>query len=634
MRLTLVVVLLLLSTRLVTAEQPESVLVKGGQSEYVIALQHLATPPERHAARELQRFVREVTGATLPIVICSDVEGPETLLPHEIMVGWSGYNPAQIGYCPRLTSAMQKYGVRVDLNALGEDGFFIATAGPHLLIAGGRPRGTLYGVYTFLEKYLGCRWYDSLVSAIPRRRDVTLPPILDVQIPVFRQRYISWGDFRYDADLAARNKVNQGAGLSDIHGGEFPMASRGGHTFNYLLDPNKYFKDHPEYYALVDGKRQATQPCLTNPEAQAIMIENLKKWMREEPNARYFHVSQNDNDGYCRCPNCQALDDQQESQQGSLLTFINRAADEIKDEFPGRFLITFAYAYSEKAPKDLQPRPNVIIQLCTFACCSIYEYETDGMMYNDYVAWIRGGPHPGPTFGANMKRWAALTHNLFVWDYAGSLSHHLMPTPNLTRLGPNLRFLAANGAIGYYAQPPDACYGTMGGFNSLRAWLLAKLAWDPSFDVEKGIDQYLADYYGPAATPLREYLNLMHANAPPHDTRRDYNQRLAAWFHTPSDEYWLTPPLLRRYDQLFDRAEQLVADDPDLLRRVRIARLEVQYAEIRVLPPGDPRRAEIIRRFFPAVKQAGVKTIGGFILPGQWMTRVEDFRKFLEEGGH
>ena len=633
MRSILFMLLCILLCLPAAAQQPASVLVEHGDTPYVISLQHLATAPERHAAYELQRYLREISGVTIPIMICTDTEAEEMLYPHEILVGWSGYDPKQIGYSPRLTRLMKAYDIQVKLLELGEEGFFIATAGPHLIIAGGRARGTLYGVYSFLENYLGCRWYDSQVSVIPRQDRIALPAIADVQTPSFAQRHIAWGDFQYDANFMVRNKVNQGAALSEWHGGAFPMASRPHHTFNFLLDPKLYFEAHPEYYALRDGKRVASQPCLTNAGGTRIIIDNVKQWMRAEPNARVFHVSQNDNDGHCLCPDCQALDAVEESPQGSLLTFINRVADEVKEEFPGRSIMTFAYAYSEKAPKTLKPRPNVIIHLCTFACCSIYSYETDGMMYADYGAWVRGGDNPGPTFGQNMARWKALTNNIYIWDYAGSLVHHLMPTPNLTRLGPNLRFLAAQGATGYYAQPVDAGYGNMGGLNSLRAWLLAKLAWNVDFDVDAGMDMYLADYYGKAAVPIREYITLFHAAAPPRDTLRTYNKRLAAWFHAPADEYWATPQLLDRYHVLFDQAEALVADDPALLRRVRIARMEVQYAQIRVYPVDDPRRPEIIDRFIAAAKLGGVKTVGGYLLPGEWTTTFVSFKKFLDEGG-
>ena len=618
------------------AEQPAHVIADRGSTSYLITLERFATDAEANAARELQRFIREISGTIIPIAICQEGEGEDSMYPHEIVIGWSGYDKSKIGYAPRLTRIMQKYDVKVNLGQLGSDGFFIATAGPHLLIAGGRPRGTLYGVYTFLEKYLGCRWYDSMASMIPRRETLAVGPVFDVQVPVFRQRYICWGDFRHDPDLAARNKVNQEPGvawLSDVHGGTFGWL--GGHTFEQLLPSKKYFAEHPDYYALVEGKRKPTQYCLTNPEVLRVVTDNLKQWMRENPSVEVFSVCQNDGVGYCTCPNCKALDDQEESQQGSLLTFINNLADSIKDDFPGKYIATFAYAYSEKAPKTIKPRPNVIIRLCTFCCCSIYNYETDGYSCSSYTDWAKGGPRPGPTFAENMKRWGALTKNIFIWDYPGSLCHHLAPTPNLNRLGPNLRFLAANGASGYFAQPPDWHYGNMGGLNALRAWLLAKLAWDPSFDTESGIDEFVTAYYGSAAEPIRKYIDMIHSNAPAHDTHKpgSYDNRLAAWFHAPADQYWLKPELLEQYAKLFDEAEKLTANDPCALRRVRIARLGVQYAQIRMLPPTDARRPEIITRFFEGMQLGGIKTVGGFIIPGQTMTTLQKFREHLDKGG-
>ena len=61
------------------------------------------------------------------------------------------------------------------------------------------------------------------------------------------------------------------------------------HTMFSLDPPDTYFKDHPEYYALMGGKRSRTQLCLTNPDVLKITIEELKKRMAEKPDAKKWH---------------------------------------------------------------------------------------------------------------------------------------------------------------------------------------------------------------------------------------------------------------------------------------------------------------------------------------------------------
>jgi len=602
-------------------------LVKNGVSDWHIVVPQNASRADHHAARELQRFLKEISGAEIPIAYSSWMNClPE--YEHEIIVGWCW----AAGANPRIQELLKKYNIRIDWRKLGQDGFVIRTVGPHLIIAGGRPRGTLYGVYGFLEDHLGCRWYDSLVSVIPKRPTIQFGPINDVQIPKIRYRDIAYGElYRDDPDLAARNKVNGDTiPLQEEHGGQFGWASPACHTFNFLVPPKEYFEEHPEYYALRDGKRTPAQLCLTNPDVLRITIDKVKQWMRDQPEKQIFDVSQNDNGSYCQCPACKALDEKYGGQQGSLLTFVNAVADAVREEFPKKYIATFAYAYSEKPPEGgLKPRDNVVIRLCTFCCSSIFSYEKEGFLGPDYFAWMKGGPRPEPSFGKGARKWGELTRNIVIWDYAGPLCHRLAPCPNLKMLQPNIKFLTDAGMIGYY--PQGGGRGRNGGLNVLRAYLLAKLAWNPDYDVEKGIDEFLAAYYEEAAAPIRKYIDLIHANAPKHDTEmRPFDAPFETnWFHCSPTRWWLKPELVQTYDRLFDEAERLVAGKPNVLRRVQAARLSIQYVQIKTLPTDDPRRAEVIDRFFKVIDQQGIIDIGHAIIP-----RVETGSKFLTIYGH
>ncbi|QEC73975.1 DUF4838 domain-containing protein [Arachidicoccus ginsenosidivorans] len=64
-----------------------------------------------------------------------------------------------------------------------------------------------------------------------------------------------------------------------------------GHSYNKLIPPSVYFKKHPEYYALVNGVRQPTQLCLSNPEVLKKVIDTLKIMMAENPDAIYWSVA-------------------------------------------------------------------------------------------------------------------------------------------------------------------------------------------------------------------------------------------------------------------------------------------------------------------------------------------------------
>jgi hypothetical protein len=166
-------------------------LTEDGKSDYAIVLSEAASRSEQHAAGELQRFLEEISGAKLPIVHGGTEAGRTS--ERRIVLG----NGEQL----------RSLKVQIDFAGLGEEGFVIKSAGPHLVIAGGRLRGTMYGVYTFLEDVLGCRWYTSKVSHIPKNPSITLELLDITQKPDFEYREPFYFD-AFDADWAARNKSN------------------------------------------------------------------------------------------------------------------------------------------------------------------------------------------------------------------------------------------------------------------------------------------------------------------------------------------------------------------------------------------------------------------------------------------
>lgn len=459
----LTVLLVLAVLMLVGPSEAAYKLVENGASNWHIMISSQAIPSERYAAKELQVFLKEISGADL-IIIEYDVLDAYPLTDKK-----GGLNTNQpeiiIGNNKRLEKLLEHFKIKIDFDKLGEEGFIIKTIGPHLVIAGGRPRGTLYGVYTFLEDYLGCRWFDSTVSVIPKRSTIVLDTINDKQVPQMKFRDVWFGMFKDDADLAVRNKINGvKSPLTEIHGGKFPYAYPRYHTFEWLLPASKYFKEHPEYYSLIGGQRKARQPCLTNPEVLKIVTERVKKWMRDNPDQKVFDVSQNDGGGYCQCPDCNALDEKEGSRQGTLLTFVNNVADAIKGEFPDRYISTFAYHYSDNPPKTIRPRDNVIVFLCTFCSAPfLYDYEEHGFS-------CRCEPGVPGGLGRAVKKWSELMNNLFIWDYPADYRNLLRPFPNFKMLKTNMQFFAKVGVKGYFAQ--NTGHGLPGGLVPLQAYLI------------------------------------------------------------------------------------------------------------------------------------------------------------------
>jgi hypothetical protein len=302
--------------------------------------------------------------------------------------------------------------------------------------------------------------------------------------------------------------------------------------------------------------------------------------MRAQPEATIFSVSQNDWYNYCTCPNCAKMAQEEGAQIGSYLRFVNAIADAVRTEFPDKVIDTLAYQFTRQPPKLTRPRPNVIVRLCNIECCFSHPLTIRAEV-----------DRANADFARDLKRWGELTRRLYIWDYVINYAHSITPFPNLYSLKPNINFFLDHGVKGIYE---EACYFTRGGeFAELRSWILAKTLWDPSYDTDRAIDEFLDGYYQEAATPIRRYLDMIHGKA-----RMD-GLHFPIW---ASPSQWFAGDLLSRASALFDEAEKKAAAQPEVLHRVQVARLPIQYVQIaRVLPAAQSRSAadvQILRTLF------------------------------------
>lgn len=559
----LVLLALLSAARPAAADPPAPlVLADGGRSEYRIVVSRDASPSERHAAEELRHFLREISGAEIPVA-----DDKAAAAAREILVGRS--------------ARLDALRLPIDWTKLGDEGFTLRTAGPALVIAGGRLRGTMYGVYALLEDHLGCRWYSATVSRIPKRARVEIAPFEDTQVPAFESREAGFF-VATDPDWAARNRQNgHDARLDDARGGRvvyLPFV----HSFDRLVSPKKYFDEHPEYFGENAGKRvPRNQPCLTNPDVLQLVKEKVRGWIQDKPEAAILSVSQNDWGDPCRCKRCRTLDEAEGSPMGSLLTFVNAVADDVAAAHPRIAIDTLAYTYSRRPPKTVRPRKNVIVRLCDIECCFSHALDACDSPQNR-------------AFVGDLKAWAAIHDRIYIWDYMTNFHAYLAPYPNLDALTGNLKFFARNHVKGVYAQ---GNYQSPGEFSELRAWLLAKLMWNPDADAKALLDDFLGGYYGKGAAGVKAYIDLLHKKG------REENLHLNKTPKMSSPH--LDPDILRKADAILEEAER-AAEDDDVKFRVRTARVPVWFALADRLPEGDPERKRFEARWVEVARRWGV----------------------------
>lgn len=508
----------------------EHILFEEGHTRYAIRLGAAASESERWAAEELAHWLERVSGARFPVVST----GPPR--DHEIVIGFN-------------RRSRELLGPGTEPPADGDESFTIANIGPALLIWGGRDRGTMYGVFTFLERELGVRWYTPRVTVVAQKNRYSFDSVFHAESPGVRVR----NDFYYEAFdplWAARNKINGAMSWREQPGGV--EAYWGVHTFYRFVPPADYFEDHPEYFSQIDGERtwERAQLCLTHPDVLDLVSARLLETMRENPQYLIYSVSQNDWGNPCQCEKCSALARREGSEAGPLIWFVNRVAERVESEFPSKFVGTLAYTYTRKAPLYLRPRHNVVVRLCSIECCFAHDFTSCP---------------ENASFLADLRDWAEIAPHLYIWDYVVNFSHYIMPYPNFRVLGPNIRTLAQNNAIGIMEQ---AAYQSRGGeFAELRAWLIARLLWDPGLDAGRCIDDFVSGYYGRSGPAIRRYFDLLHSRLTP--------QTHIHIGLSPEDEIF-SSGLIRKAGELF-REAAAVADGGEILARVEMAELPLLY---------------------------------------------------------
>lgn len=519
-------------------------LADAGRTEYTILTPSAPSDVETKAAADLSRWLREMSGVSLPVAR----EGAAPVGKYAISVG--------------ATERRREAGVSGADRDLGLEGYGIDARGRDLYLWGGSGRGVVNAVYAFLEEDLGCRWYARGTVSVPHRTTVRVAPTPRTFVPVLEIRDPFYWD-AFEADWSLRNRTNApSAAVPEEFGGRVRYA--GGffvHTYNRLVPPSVHFKEHPEYYSEIGGKRVARQLCVTHPDVVRISIEKVLSVLRADPTAQLISVSPNDGRGYCECATCRALDDAEGgTQSATLLTFVNAVADAIRDEFPHVKVSTLAYLDTVQPPKTIRPRDNVVIRLCTdrHAWSHFFEFVTET-----------------DEFSTAMKAWAEIGAKIHIWDYTVNFSHYSLPSPNLPVVSQNVRWMMAHNARGIMLQ--GAYQGPGAARGPMRAWVWGKQLWDPTLNTRDLIRDFTYGFYGKAAEPMQAYNELLWRL-----WEREYMGALrpAGNIRHPPTSDFLTREFAAEGTKLFADAESLAAGDAELIRRVRLAEFALLYLKL------------------------------------------------------
>ncbi|MGM0490207.1 MAG: DUF4838 domain-containing protein [Planctomycetota bacterium] len=619
-------------------------LVEEGKARATIVLPESPTQDEVLAAAELREHVRKISGVELPCVL-----GRNSVSGHNAVLLGRAAPEAMVDAVRRKSNSPAAFAVMVEDGGIAIRGLpEPATEPPRRmkqplttveaaakllkdreLAAHGRvpqPLGTRNGVYELLEQ-IGVRWFlpAEIGTVIPDKATIRVQEQKTIQTPSFPSRYLQ----------AVRAPVWESRLRSG--GMRFP-SSHGIPGFGHGAE---LYKKHPEWYALIDGERRPRQLCVSNPRVMQRAIEHARQFFRERPNAQIIGMGPFDGRGFCECEECRALDGgdydpfgHYTSMTDRYVWFFNKVLEGMENEFPEKRIGFYAYSVYNRPPVKWDPDDRIVPAVALITLCRMHGMENPVCPEKSYQKWI-------------VQEWGKLVPEVYDRGYWFNLADPGLPFFQISRVAREVPLGRELGIRGWRVEAPYNWASS-----APTRYLAMKLMWNHEQDVELLLDDFYTKFFGPAAKPMRTYMETMdHA-------RRD------ADYHTGSS--WDVPKV---YDetvraaarQALKRAATAVPDTSVYAKRVTVFRDSFDYLEAFIAmmnrrmnhnyqgamaalkemdslrekqwsyrPKMISRKAEeYLRRFFrPATEQAHAKTTGGNELiatvdSGNWRFQID-----------
>jgi hypothetical protein len=337
----------------------------------------------------------------------------------------------------------------------------------------------------FLEEVLGARWFAPGNGGVEveRRRFLRLYP----------RAHVATGRY-YSRELGGTARSPEGrawAGANRLH-----SLLPGGHTASELVSVQLMAR-RPQFAPVLNGTRFMPepkavvnwQPDLLAPELAAEVAAELGKKFHANPDALGFAFGLNDTYRFDQSSRTLDFVRPEKFFRGRpdysdlLFSFLNEVANDLKPQFPNRFVTTYAYDWTENTPR-FRVKENIMPFL-----------TADRSMWFDarFAAEDR----------ALIERWGKAGPKFFgLYDYYYG-APFLVPRPTLWAVTEAIPYAYEKGARAFYAEatPNWALDGP-------KPWLAAQLLWNPKGDSAKLLDEYYSRFWKEAAAPMRAFYEL------------------------------------------------------------------------------------------------------------------------------
>ncbi len=457
-------------------------LVRDGKPAAVIVLPASPTPEERQCAAVIQKYIKLMSNAELPI-------GSRTNQDDAILIG-------------KQEETLKAVGSLINDQTLGFDGIIIKDLGKSLIVVGNKGSGQIYAGFELLKR-LGCRFYlphpDGEV--VPHQSTISLEGINVVHKPNFIHR-VFWASYaphnmhHPDWYKSWETKVYQG-GLALNHG----------HNYEYVVSPRKYFAAHPEYFSLVreDGKLVRSdhdQLCLSHPDLPKIFADAACAAFQGDPKLRAYSLSPNDFGRWCECDKCKAMDvpEKEGGVSTRVLAFNNKVAELVAPKFPDHWLTYYAdYSNVGPPPINMKAHPMILPGIVNTTEL-MHDLRDPGLQARSKKAYARVG-----RVIQRVRAYEQIAGKMFVYEWYQFDEAPQMPTPTLYAVGSRIRYYSAHNVLAYS--------GEMIGrspVNDITVYLACQLLWDSSQKPGEIIDEFYQLYFAECAQSMNDYYLMLH----------------------------------------------------------------------------------------------------------------------------
>ncbi|WP_158560245.1 DUF4838 domain-containing protein [Paenibacillus contaminans] len=517
--------------------QPEPLsIVKEGGANAVIIIAEDANNQTVKAASTLAEYVKKSTGAQLSVQEIGVADIPQGMIP--IYVG-----------IVRPESQSRINGL---LSGLQDDGYVIDPYENTITIIGPKTSGTAFGVYEFLERYVGVRWLLPGTDGedVPRLSAIAISANTIIDEPATISRHFFGTESPPAvAEWANRNRMHDNI---QFH-----------HNMSNLFDP-KVFADHPEYYAggVVPTHPYSWQPCFNDTTAEAA-VRRIIEFFDANPEAASYSLGINDGVDYCESDPSSPDYPTKKNSVGAwhrsdvYYPWVNKIVEGVLEKHPDKYFGLLAYREMYDPPTNVTLNPHVI------------PYITD-----DRMSWI--DPPMGNAGASHTENWQNAATNLGWYEYLYG-SPYSVPRVYPHQMAENYKYANEHGVIGHVAE----LYPNFG--EGPKPWVSAKLQWDPEQDVDALLGEWYERAVGAQAAPyLQQYY--------------EYWEQFWTTRIFESDWYleWANRPNRTNYLNLFDQSYLKAVTKEDIAESRRLLELAAANA---VTDPQKTRAGLLLRSF-------------------------------------